>query len=111
MLIMMDAFMGVFLAFFLAKFCNLAIAVFIGTLTMKLINIGFVAMGLQGTVRDITTGLLLMILLAVSANEGLFERMKANKLFAREANAKYMSRAGISYNNPEDKAGEQNAEV
>lgn len=106
MLIMMDAFMGVFLAFFLAKFCNLTVAVFIGTLTMKLINIGFVAMGLQGTVRDITTGLLLMVLLAVSANEGMFERMRANRMFARAANAKYMSKTGTSGGNTAENAGE-----
>ena len=92
MLIMMDAFMSMFLAFFLAKFCNLTIAVFVATFTMKLINIGFVAMGVQGTVRDITTGLLLMILLAVSANEGMFERMKANRKYAEAARAKYKSR-------------------
>lgn len=91
MLIMMDAFMSMFLAFFLAKFCNLTIAVFVATFTMKLINIGFVAMGVQGTVRDITTGLLLMILLAISANEGMFERMKANKKYAAEATVKYKS--------------------
>lgn len=106
MLIMMDAFMGVFLAFFLAKFCNLTVAVFIGTLTMKLINIGFVAMGLQGTVRDITTGLLLMVLLAISANEGMFERMRANRMFARAANAKYMSKTGTSGGNTAENAGE-----
>ncbi|GHU97367.1 hypothetical protein FACS189483_03110 [Spirochaetia bacterium] len=89
MVIMMDAFMGVFLAFFLAKYCNLTIAVVIGNVTMKLINNGFVAMGTSSTVRDITTGVFLFILLAMSANQGIMDRLRARKENARIANEKY----------------------
>jgi ribose transport system permease protein len=89
MSIMMDAFMGVFLATFLARFCDLSIAVLISSFTMKMISNGFVAMGLSATVRDITTGLLLFVLLAVSANQGLFEKIKENKRIASEADKKY----------------------
>jgi ribose transport system permease protein len=89
MTIMMDAFMGVFLAFFLAKYCNLTFAVVLGTITMKLITNGFVAMGTSSTVRDITTGFLLFILLAMSANQGLMDRLRARKENARIADEKY----------------------
>ena len=89
MTIMMDAFMGVFLAFFLAKYCNLTFAVLLGTITMKLITNGFVAMGVSATIRDITTGIFLFILLAMSANQGLIDRLRMRKENARIANEKY----------------------
>jgi ribose transport system permease protein len=89
MTIMMDAFMGVFLAFFLAKYCDLTFAVVLGTITMKLITNGFVAMGTSSTIRDITTGFLLFILLAVSANQGWMDRLRERKENIRAANEKY----------------------
>lgn len=87
MMIMMDGFMGMFMAMFIAKYCNLAIAVPISVVTMRLITNGFVASGMSATVRDITNGLVLLILLAISANEGLFARIKADRVFAEQANS------------------------
>jgi ribose transport system permease protein len=89
MTIMMDAFMGVFLAFFLAQYCDLTIAVFLGTFTMRLLANGLVAMGTSATVRDITTGLFLFILLAMSANQGWIDLLRTRKENARIANEKY----------------------
>jgi ribose transport system permease protein len=89
MLIMMDGFMGMFMAMFISKYCNLAIAVPVSVLTMRLITNGFVALGMSATVRDITNGLVLLVLLAISANEGVFARIKANRAFADEANAEF----------------------
>jgi ribose transport system permease protein len=97
MSIMMDAFMGVFLATFLSRFCNLSISILVSAFTMKMISNGFVAMGLSATVRDITTGLLLFILLAVSANQGLVEKIREDKKNARIATEKYQQK--IAANN------------
>jgi ribose transport system permease protein len=91
MLIMMDGFMGMFLSMFISKYCNLAIAVPISVLTMKLISNGFVSLGISATIRDVTNGLVLLILLAISANEGVFARIKANRRFAQQANAELES--------------------
>jgi ribose transport system permease protein len=90
--IMMDAFMGVFLAFFLAKYCNLTFAVIIGNIIMKIISNGFVAMGASTTVRDIISGLFLFVLLAMSANQGWMDRLRARSENARIANEKYALR-------------------
>lgn len=83
-----DAMMGIFIAFFLQKYCNLAIGVVVGTFTMKMLNSGLVSMGLSTTVRDITTGLFLLILLCVSANQGKITEWKNNREKARIANEK-----------------------
>ena len=84
-----DAMMGIFIAFFLQKYCNLAIGVVVGTFTMKMLNSGLVSMGLSTTVRDITTGLFLLILLCISANQGKFTEWRNNREKARLANEKY----------------------
>lgn len=91
MVIMLDGFIGMFLAMFISRYCNLAIAIPISVVTMKMISNGFVSLGMSATIRDVTNGVLLLVLLTISANQGLFERMKQNKLFAQKADAEYQS--------------------
>ncbi len=86
-----DAMMGVFLAFFLSRFCNLAVAVVVGTFTMTALSNGLVAMGLPATMRSITSGLFLLILLCISANQGRIIKWRADRQRAREINAKFYS--------------------
>lgn len=81
MAIMMDAFMGMFIAMFISRYIDTSIAVVLGTFAMKMLSNGFVAMGLSATVRDIIQGIFLLVLLVISANAGLFERLKADKAF------------------------------
>lgn len=86
-----DAMMGVFLAFFLSQFCNLAIALVVGTFTMTSLTNGLVAMGLPATMRSITSGLFLLILLCISANQERILKWRADRQRAREITAKYSS--------------------
>lgn len=92
MMIMMDGFLGMFMAMFLSKYCDMTFAVVIGAFSMKMLSNGFVAMGLSSTVRDVVQGLLLLVLLTISANAGLLERRKANKAFAGQANEEYKNK-------------------
>ena len=85
MLTMMDALMGMFLAMFLSQFCSTTIAVVVSTFTMKMIANGLVAMGMDATVRELVNGVFLLVLLSISANAGLFERIKADKAFKLQA--------------------------
>lgn len=89
--IMLDGFMGMFIAMFLSKYCDMTIAVILGTFSMKILSNGFVAMGLSSTARDIVQGVFLLVLLTISANSGLIERRRANKEFAEKANAEYQA--------------------
>lgn len=82
---MMDSFMGMFLAMFMSQFCKMPIAVAVSTFTMKMMSNGFVALGMDATVRDLANGVFLLILLAISANAGLFDRIKADSKFQAEA--------------------------
>ena len=81
--IMLDGFMSMFIALFLSRYCDLSIAVVLGTFSMKMLTNGFVALGLSSTMRDVAQGVFLLVLLTISANAGLFERRKADREFAR----------------------------
>lgn len=86
-----EAMMGVFLAFFLSRFCNLAIALVVGTFTMTALTNGLVAMGLPATMRSITSGLFLLILLCISANQERILKWRADRQRAREIMARSSS--------------------
>lgn len=95
MTIMMDGFMGMFIAMFIAKYCDMTIAIPLGVFSMKMLTNGFVALGMSSTVRDIVQGFFLLALLVISANSGLFQRRKADKLFAQQCNEDYkLNQAG-----------------
>lgn len=79
------AMMGVFLAFFLSRYCSLSIALVVGTFTMTAMTNGFVALGLSGTLRDIITGLFLLVLLCISANQGRYTAWRMDRKRARIA--------------------------
>ena len=89
MLIMMDGFMGMFLSLFISRYVNLAYAVPISVFTMKMISNGFVSLSLPATMRDVTNGLVLLVVLAISANQGLIAKLKGDKAFAEAANVEY----------------------
>ncbi len=79
------AMMGVFLAFFLSRYCNLAIGLVVGTFTMTALTNGFIAMGLSATLRDIITGFFLLVLLSISANQGRISNWRKERERARMA--------------------------
>lgn len=93
MIVMMDAFMGVFLGMLLSRWVDPSIAVYLGVLTMKVLSTGFVAVGVSATWKDVVTGAFMLIIMAISANANLPEIMKQNKLFANEANQERMQKA------------------
>lgn len=88
-----DAMMGVFIGTFLSRYCNMVIGVAIGAFTMKMLSVALIAVGLTSSVRDIITGLFLMVLLCISSNQGLIAHMKQQKQDAKQANLEYEAKA------------------
>lgn len=86
---MLDAFMGVILAFFLAKYCNLAVAVVVGTFTMNILANNLVAAGMGAMTRQIMTGVFLLILLGISSNQDRFTQWRHNRSRAKEIKKRY----------------------
>lgn len=84
-----DSMMGVFIAFFLERYCNFAIGIVVGSLSMQMLTSGLVSLGLDTTSRDITQGVFLLILLIFSSNQGVFDAIRNKKKIARIADEKY----------------------
>lgn len=93
MTIMMDGFMGMFLALFIARYCNMTIAIPFGVFTMKMMTNGFVALGVSSTVRDIVQGFFLLVLLVIQANSGVFERRKLDEEYRQDCNKAYAAKS------------------
>jgi ribose transport system permease protein len=84
---MFSALIGVFLAFFLARYCNLVIAVVIGTFTMATLTNGFVAAGMSQYLRDVMGGIFLVVLLVFSANQTRFTQWRIDRERVRQLKA------------------------
>lgn len=86
--IVFDAIMGVFIAFFLERYCNLVFGVIIGAFTMKLLSAELVAIGLSSNMRDVVTGFFLLALLCLSANQAKISQIRTNRNIRKAALAK-----------------------
>lgn len=87
--LLFNAMMGIFIAFFLQRYCNFVFGIVIGTLSMQILTSGLVALGISGTLQNVTSGLFLLVLLIVSSNQGIFSRKKRIKQYTAIANAQY----------------------
>lgn len=84
-----DAMMGVFIAFFLMRYCNFTFGIAIGTLTMQILMFGLISMGISNTTRAIIQGIFLMIVLAFSSNQGKIDEYRNSRRLRIEADQKY----------------------
>jgi len=88
--IIFDGIMGIFIAFVLIRYINYAVAVTVGTLTMRILASGLMALGLSSEVRSTLTGAFLFLVVVYSANSDFFRRMKARKQVAEKADADFL---------------------
>ena len=80
MTIMFEAFPPVFIGFYLMKYTNLTVGVCVGTLTMKLLTTGMLALGIPAALQNVGIGLFLMLFIAFTTNQARFqERSSARK--------------------------------
>lgn len=81
--IMFEAFPPVFIGFYLMRYTNLTAGVFLGTLSMKILISGMLALGVPSTLQNVGTGLFLLIFIAFTSNQARFiEGRKAKKRVA-----------------------------
>lgn len=67
--IMFEAIPPVFIGFFLMKYTNLTVGVILGTLTMKLLTAGMLAMGIPSALQSVGVGLFLLAFIAFTSNQ------------------------------------------
>lgn len=81
--IMFEAFPPVFIGFYLMRYTNLANGVFLGTLTMKILISGMLALGVPSSLQNVGTGLFLLIFITFTANQArVMESRRAKRRVA-----------------------------
>jgi len=85
----MDAFMGNFIAMFLAQFSGFPIGLCVGVYTMKMLAVGFTTAGMDTTFKSISTGFFLLCVLIFSANQTRPAEAKRRRQSAEKANEEY----------------------
>lgn len=69
-----EAMMGMFIGVSLMRYVSLPIGIVLGSFTMKMLSTGLMALGLSATLRDVFTGVFLLVFLTISINQNkLFE--------------------------------------
>ncbi len=85
--IMFEAFPPVFIGFYLMRYTNLATGVVFGTLTMKILTSGMLALGVPSTLQNVGTGVFLLIFITFTSNQA--SMLEARRVrFRLEAMAK-----------------------
>lgn len=84
-----DAIMGIFLAFFLMRYCNYTLGIIIGCLTMQMLIFGLLSLGLSSTIKTAVQGLFLLLVLVFSSNQSRVEDYRRRKRLAKEVNQEY----------------------
>lgn len=75
----MDGFMGIFVAAVFARYIDYSFALIIGTITVRILGSGLVACGLTSEMRGVLTGLFLFAVLVYSANAGVPAKLKRER--------------------------------
>lgn len=79
-----DALMSVFMGVFLSKYCNLIVGILLGTLSMKILNAGLIAIGLSATLQKVATGIFLIAVIGISSNQARISQYFADYRRARK---------------------------
>lgn len=83
-MVMFDGIMPVVVGLTLAAFSNIPIGIFMAVLSMKIINIGLVCMGLDGTISTIIAGIFLLAFVTITQNYGKIMKKLHYKKRAKE---------------------------
>ena len=90
-LVMFDAMMCVIIGGYIKRYCNVAVSVFLGVISMKLLISGLLMLGLSSQMQSIIKGLFLLLFIAFSKNQYKIQERRDIKAKAETANAKYLA--------------------
>lgn len=79
-----EAFPPVFIGFYLSRYTNLTLGVFIGAFSMKLLTAGMLALGIPAALQYVGIGLFLLIFIAFTTNQ---EKLRIAREIRRRAAA------------------------
>lgn len=87
--VMFDAMMCVIIGGYVKRYCNVAVSVFIGVISMKLLVSGLLMLGVPSQMQNIIKGLFLLCFVAFSKNQYKIQERKALRAQADAANERF----------------------
>lgn len=64
--------LGIYVATALSRYCNLVVGIIVGNFTMKMLASGLLAMGLKASLQNLASGLVILIVMIITSNQGKF---------------------------------------
>lgn len=83
--IVFEAMLPVFIGMFLARYSNITIGIYIGSLTVKMLTAGLMAVGINTSLQTVVNGVILFIIIAYSVNQAKIQKKFASVFRKREA--------------------------
>jgi ribose transport system permease protein len=85
---MFEAFPPVFIGLYLSRYTSFAFGIFLGSVTMKMLTAGLLALGLPSTVQNVGIGVFLLVFMTITTNQQRFiewrERIKKAAAIGRQ---------------------------
>ena len=88
-MVMFDAMMCIIIGGYLRRYCNVAVSVFLGVISMKLLISGLMMLGLSPQMQSIIKGVFMLLFIAFSKNQYKIQERRDIKAKADAANAKF----------------------
>ena len=89
--IMFESFPPVFIGFYLMRYTNLTAGVFWGTLSMKILTSGMLALGIPSSLQNVGTGLFLLLFIAFTSNQQKLNASRKAKKRVAELHGKNLT--------------------
>jgi ribose transport system permease protein len=67
--IVFEAMLPVFIGMFIARYSHITVGIYVGSLTVKILTAGLMAIGLSSTLQTVANGILLFVIIAYSSNQ------------------------------------------
>lgn len=87
--LMFDAMMCVGVAKFIAKYCDMSLAIFFSVASIKILTSGLLCLGMSSQMQNVCKGIFLLVFIVYSSNQAQLQKKKELKEQARIANENF----------------------
>lgn len=83
-IILFNCMLGFYVGLALLRYCNLMVGILIGNFIMTMMSAGLLALGLKSSLQNVAAGLVILIIMIVTSNQGRISDYLAMKHKAKE---------------------------
>ena len=86
--ILFNCMLGFYVGLALLRYCNLMVGILIGNFIMTMMSAGLLALGLKSSLQNVAAGVVILVIMIVTSNQGRISDYLAMKRKAKEIQAK-----------------------